>query len=281
MSPRAFRLRAAHLPALRATLQEDVDANLFSLGVLRTWGLDGQVGARWWGVGDARRLRAAVWVGRPVPDPGPRTPAGLAVPWGEEAAAEAVGRALAAAGPPRLVIGPRASSDALWRGLGQPTPRVWYDQRLYACRQVAPGPALAIRPARPDELDRVADMAARMMAEDLGEDPRARDPEGHLRLVRARLLAGRVLVAEADGELVFKLDVGTRTEEGAQVGGTWVPPHRRGAGLATAGMRAATRLLLAQVPAVTLHVNEANAPAVRAYLAAGFRPAAAFRLASL
>lgn len=279
-SLRALRLRAAHLSALREALAQDVNANLFLLGALQSWGISAADGASWWGIGDASRLSAVVWLGRPQPDPGTSVAAGLAVPWGDADGCEAIGRALARVGSPRLVIGPRQASDGLWRGLGSPPPRIWYDQRLYTCTQVTPGPALALRMARPDELDAVAEMSARMMVEDLGEDPQAPDPEEHRRRVRARVLAGRVLLGEADGEVVFKVDVGTKTAQGAQVGGTWVPPHRRGAGLATAGMRAATGELLRRVPTVTLHVNEANTPAVRAYLAAGYRPSTAFRLAS-
>lgn len=280
MGSRATRLRGAHHRALRRALEEDVDSNLFALGMLQTWGLAEREGARWWGVGDARRLRAVAWAGRPVPDPGPAEAAGLVVPWGDPDGCTLLGRAIADGGQPAMVIGPRAASDALWHGLGAPPPRIWFDQRLYVCARPSEGPALAVRVARPDELAVISDMAGRMMAEDLGEDPRARDPAGHERLVQARLLAGRVLVSEDDGELVFKLDIGTRTDAGAQVGGTWVPPHRRGGGLATAGMRAATRLLLKQVPRVTLHVNEANVAAVRAYERAGYTAAAAFRLAS-
>jgi hypothetical protein len=41
------------------------------------------------------------------------------------------------------------------------------------------------------------------------------------------------------------------------------------------------RRLIADVPMVTLHVNEANHPAVRSYEAVGFRRSTPFRLMTL
>lgn len=276
----AVRLADPHRPALAALLEGDPDVNLFLLSTLSSWGLDAAPGAGWWGLTDGPHLRAACWLGRPRPDPGAGHASGLAVPCGEVHACERIGSALARTGPPRMVIGPREASDGLWLGLGAPAPRLWYDQRLYLCTAVSPGPALALRLARPDEFATVSEMAARMMAEDLGEDPREVDAREHEDKVRARLLAGRILVGVDRGEIVFKLDIGSRIARGVQVGGTWVPPHRRGEGLAKAGMRGASRELLARHGRVTLHVNEANLPAVRAYEAVGFVRHAAFRLAS-
>ena len=77
---------------------------------------------------------------------------------------------------------------------------------------------------------------------------------------------------------MFQVNVGATHARGCQVGGTWVPRADRGRGLASAGVAATCRWLLARYPRVTLHVNEANGPAVRVYEKAGFRRDAAFRL---
>ncbi|NOY27981.1 MAG: GNAT family N-acetyltransferase [Oligoflexia bacterium] len=274
------RLDRRYTQAAKALLNSDPDTNLFLLSALSTYGLDAADGATWWGVGDESRLDAVTWLGRPCPDPGPETPAGLAVPWGEPVACQAIGEALLADGPPKLVIGPRQASDALWAGQGSPVARVWYDQRLYVCDQVRPGPMLALRPARPKEVDLMIEMSARMMAEDLGQDPRGEDAARHARRVRSRVLSGHCLVGLMDESVIFKVDQGSKTDIAVQVGGTWLQPEYRGQGLASAGMRSACTVLLRRHQRVTLHVNEANSPAIGAYRSAGFRPNAAFRLAS-
>lgn len=282
MAPRS--LGPGDTAALRQLLLQDVDTNLFLLGTLDQWGLHRRDGSWWWGCGDRRVLQAAVWVGRGSP-PGTE-PRGLAVPWGTEPESRALGARLAARHPPAMVIGPRAAADALWEGLGGPAARTWFDQRLYVQTRDTDGPRLRLRVARVEELDAVADMAGRMMAEDLGQDPRIEDPDTHRERVRARILAGRVLLGfdpdgPDDAPPVFKLDVGSRYGAGAQVGGTYVEPHARGRGLGAAGMRAACAALRRQRPGLrlTLHVNEANTAAVRTYARVGFQAAAPFRLA--
>ena len=118
-----------------------------------------------------------------------------------------------------------------------------------------------------------------MEREDLGIDPRVIEPEEHRKKVKERLTHGRTWVIERGGEYVFMVNVGTQSPMGAQIGGTWVPPENRGAGLATAGVAGVCRHLLNDHPRVTLHVNEANRPAVRCYERVGFRAADPFRLA--
>ena len=59
--------------------------------------------------------------------------------------------------------------------------------------------------------------------------------------------------------------------------GVWVPPDRRGEGLATRGMAAVVELVRREVaPVVSLYVNEWNDPARAAYERVGFRETARF-----
>lgn len=278
--PRVALLKSGQARDVLDLLHDDVDTNLYLLGALQSWGLANQDGVTWWGTFQGGRLRTVVWLGRPQPDPGNTVAAGLAVPWGDPDGALAIGEAIAAHGPPGMVIGPRAASDALWQGLGSPVPRLWYDQRLYVCTQVAPGPELLVRAARPEELELAAELSAAMMTEDLGQDPREEGADSWLRRVRGRVLAGRVQLGFDQGRVVFKVDVGSRFGPGVQVGGTYVPLGERGHGFGAAGMRATCRQLQRRTPRISLHVNEANLAAVRTYEAAGFQAAAAFRLAS-
>ncbi|MCA9493158.1 MAG: GNAT family N-acetyltransferase, partial [Myxococcales bacterium] len=181
---------------------------------------------------------------------------------------------------PTLRVGPRAASDALWSAWASThQPRRRYDQRLYVLDDPPPGEdPPGFRRALPRDVTRLAVQAAAMEREDLGTDPRERDPASHDQVVAERVRTGRTWVIEDGDALVFQVNIGTMHVDGAQIGGTWVPPARRGRGLSTSGVAATCRHLAEVVPRVTLHVNEANTPAVRCYERVGFRREAAYRL---
>lgn len=278
---RATILDPGDLDALLRLLHQDVETNLFLLGILADRGLDCLGGERWLGAFDLRRpneMTAMVYTGeRPVG----QSRAGTAVPFGNVAACRLLGEAVSRMGGTYMVIGPRAETDAFWEGLGRTPNRIRYDQRLYVCDRPHPGPWLEVRLARMDEVSEIADIGGRMLSEDLGIDPRLIAPGPQLARARERTEDGLVYVVSDPGGIKFKIDVGTLCPQGAQVGGTFVPPHRRCQGISTLAMRGLCRRLLREVPRVTLHVNEANAAAVRSYEAAGFRRAAAFRLVAI
>ena len=74
------------------------------------------------------------------------------------------------------------------------------------------------------------------------------------------------------GRLVFKAEVACASPYAAQIQGVYVPPDRRGEGLAVAGMAAVVELVQRQIaPTVSLYVNDWNVPARRAYERVGFR----------
>jgi RimJ/RimL family protein N-acetyltransferase len=283
---RATSLTSRDRSDVEALLHSDVETNLFLLGVLAAGGSSGLPPGAWWGYGPPRGplpdkrnggLSAMVFIASSALANGRN----LAVPAGDPDGCHAIGTALEPFGPIRMVVGPRQACDAFWHGLGDPAARIRYEQRLYVCTEVTTGPELAVRPASLTQAEELADMAGQMMLEDLGEDPRVYDPEGHRRLVAERIRAGRTMIGTDGDRIAFKVDVGTRFDRGCQVGGTFVPPDLRGRGFATQGMRAVCRRLLRDVPMVTLHVNEANLPAVRSYEATGFRRSAPFRLMTL
>jgi predicted GNAT family acetyltransferase len=268
MSGGVVRLSTADERGIALLLANDPVVNLFLIGFLsahpveRTW---------WYGVG--RPVRAVVLV----------LPGRLAVPFAPDPGdAAQLGEHLREQHLPSMLIGPREACDRLWAAWTAGTAaRRRYDQRLYRLEAdhvptgVDPD---GFRAATLAEWPEISHNAARMEIEDIGVDPRVEDPRMHDAVVQERVRAGRTLVIERGGELVFQVSVGTSHRAGAQIGGTWVAPTHRGQGLAIAGVAAACRRTLAAHPRVTLHVNEANAPAVRTYERVGFARDAAFRL---
>ena len=265
----AFRLGTEHLEATMALLANDSLQNLFLLGFL-----DGASLGRglWYGVEHDGALAAIACV---VPDR-------LAVPWAPDPTdAATLGRKLRHEQSPCMVVGPRLASDALWDAWSQRRiePDRFYDQRLYVCREApAVGSVPGFRKAVLSDWEVAAQNSARMEYEDTGRDPSLLDPETHEHVVRERIRNGKTWVIEQDGRIAFQINVGTSSKFGCQVGGTWVPPDLRGAGLATLGMKALCQRLLTDHPFVSLHVNEANLPAVKVYEKSGFVRGPAYRL---
>jgi predicted GNAT family acetyltransferase len=128
-----------------------------------------------------------------------------------------------------------------------------------------------LRPARVDETDEVFEHAVSMYREDIGQDPLAAGASPYRRRIAARVARRASFLWKERGQLVFKADVGSRTDQVAQIEGVWTPPAFRGRGYATRGMTALCARLLREVPIVTLYVNVANAPARRVYQRVGFR----------
>jgi len=269
----ATRLYPDQRADLLRLLRPEPDTNLFLIDIAQRRALSNNLDETWIGIGDPLEAVALV-VGRAAED----LPARLVVPFGDPDGCVHIGQRIRQDGPVTMLIGPRAESDAIWSGLGQNTPSVRFNQRLYTCTEVAEGLGLPIRLATIEDAPRIAPLAAAMMVEDLGVDPRSPDPGAHLNSVRSRCTSSRTILSEKDGQICFLLNVGTFCDDGTQVGGTYVPPEFRGRGYATAGMRAAATTLLSLTRCVTLHVNEANTPAVRCYERTGFQRMAPFRL---
>lgn len=270
---RVIRLDPSHRVKVAALLEQDARANLFPLLLMEVAGFAMHEDECWYGA--FRRdgaLEAVVLLGGRDAE-GAR----LAVPWGRREGLVALGASVAGVGGAKLLIGPRAEADALDEGMGLPW-RLRYQQRMYAATAAAPGPRLRLRVAGEADLELATTWAAEMSREDLGEDPRETEPEAHSQRTRRAVRDERVLLGEADGKVVFKVDVGLLGSRGALVGGTYVPPEHRGRGHAAAGMRATVAALLPSCPVVSLHVNEANRAAVRVYEQAGFHRSIPFRL---
>ncbi|MCB9663340.1 MAG: GNAT family N-acetyltransferase [Alphaproteobacteria bacterium] len=270
---KVVRLTDRHAPAIEERLLDAPPVNLFLLGYL-----------------DAIPIARATWYGVPREDGALAglvmlVPGRLAVPWcPEPEAADALGRTLHGRHRPCMMVGPREACDALWAAWAPADTPVdrWHDQRLYVCDQAPAGePLRGFRRAVVADLEQVVAQSAAMEWEDVGRRVLEADPGAYRAVVQRRIEAGQTWVLDRDGELHFQINVGTVTRWGVQVGGTYVPPAHRGQGLATAGMKELCRRLLGRHRMVTLHVNEANTPAVHVYERAGFRPHTAYRLVTL
>jgi len=262
------RLTQADEQPIRRLLEQDVVTNLFLLGFLAAHPV-GRGG--WYGAFDSGELTGVALL----------LPRRLAVPYCPDPTdAARIGAHLFHIRSPTLMVGPREATDALWdqwtRGRRG---RSHFDQRLYVLTE-APGgrDPEGFRRAVYAEWPVISDFSSAMEKEDLGVDPTESDPQLHDHIVKERVKAGRTWVIERDGRVVFQVNVGTTHDQGAQIGGTYVPPEHRSRGLAKAGIAALGRRLLARAPRVTLHVNEANQPAVRVYEGCGFVRDAPFRL---
>jgi len=183
-----------------------------------------------------------------------------------------------------ILVGPRAASDGFlshyrWRGQSTHLNRV---QDFYVLRpDDLPHLAGAIRLAELPDLDVVVEMSEQMLMEDFRLAPGSLSREGIRDSMRRKIREGRTYLAEERGRAVFKVDVSAQYRGGAQIEGVFTRPEVRGQGIASRSIAALSAELLGACGFVTLHVDQRNVPAKRAYEKAGFRLFSEFRLVLL
>ncbi|MDZ5620777.1 GNAT family N-acetyltransferase [Nocardioides sp. HM23] len=266
-------LAAADLEEFLALANQDPVVNVFAIHRAQTTSLEPRwLGGEMWGRFDGGRLVSACHVAANL----------VPVQAGPEDAAVFAERALARRRTASTIVGPQDAVRAFWdlvgESWGRPRDERW-DQRhlvIDAEPQVAPDPAVRVT-ARTD-LPALYPACVAMYTEEVGVSP---ETGGGSELYRTRVLQlisrGWSFARFDRGELVFKAEVACATPDAAQIQGVWVPPHRRGEGLAVAGMAAVVSLVRDRIsPAVSLYVNEWNAPARRAYERVGFQETTRF-----
>lgn len=183
---------------------------------------------------------------------------------------------------PRMIIGPRATVDALWEIIGKKcgTPRLVRERQLvmmldrYHLRR--DGAAVTVRHAKIDEWSAVAESSASMIAQELEYDPR-RDAPSFGASVRQMIERKLWWVGLYENRLCFFCNIGPWSDRTVQLQGIWTPPEMRGRGLATASLSAISDRLLDLSPTLSLYVNDFNDAAIALYRRVGFEHAGDFK----
>jgi predicted GNAT family acetyltransferase len=259
-------------PAL-ALLNRDPVANVFVVSRVEAAGLDpGRLGAQMWGFSRNGELVALCYAGANL------------VPIGSdlEALSAFASHALTQGRRCSSIVGPADAVSAMWDMLA----RSWgpaRDTRLRQPLMVTTEPPLvepdiAVRRVHLDEVDVLLPASIAMFTEEVGVSPIAGDGGALYRSrVRELVAAGRSFARIDDGRVTFKAELGAVTRAACQVQGVWVDPSARGRGLSVSGMAAVVATCLRDVaPAVSLYVNDFNAPARRSYERVGFKEVGTF-----
>ena len=258
-------------------LSQDLYSNLFLIDILLRRGISNWGNEEWFGAYENGVLHALVVAfGRSRL----RSKARLLVAVGHDDACIELGSLQHSRGGCELMIGERKTTDALFVAFTSDPVHNFYDQRLYICTEYTSGDSVPIHVASPKDYNTILEASAQMMREDLLIDPMQEYPDRFRQQVQSKIEQHKCLVAKQENHISFLIDIGTQFRLGAQVGGTYVPPAFRGAGMATKAMRSLCQLLLKSCNCVTLHVHEKNIPAIKCYEKVGFVSGAPFRLIS-
>lgn len=256
-----------------AICDRDPVLNVFVASRVRAGGLDqARLGAQVWGHQADGKLVSVCYAGANL----------VPVAASSEAIAAFAARARAQGRRCSSLVGPADAVGELWQLLrphwGQPRDvrRAQPVMAISGLPLVPPDPL--VRRVRPDQLDVLFPASVAMFTEEVGVFPLGVDGGAGYRARVAELIgAGRAFARIADGEVVFKAEIGAVTPQACQVQGVWVRPASRGRGLAAPGVAAVVAKALRSVaPVVTLYVNDFNAPARAAYRRVGFTETATF-----
>jgi len=261
------------VPTALSVLNEDPVGNVFVISRVEAAGLDqSRLGAQVWGYCRNDKLVALCYAGANL------------VPVGNDVnALEAFAHhALSQGRRCSSIVGPADAVETMWSILH----RSWGPARDVRLRQplmvtTTPpiaDPDTAVRRVRLDEIDVLLPASIAMFTEEVGVSPVAGDGGALYRTrVRELVAAGRSFARIEDGRIIFKAEIGAVTSAACQVQGVWVDPSLRGRGLSVAGMAAVVAACLREVaPAVSLYVNDFNAPARRSYERVGFKEVGTF-----
>jgi hypothetical protein len=247
------QLGSQHTDALRGLLSKDPIHNLYLLGLFEEFGVvprPGRTRFGFYGRFDGKALTAAVFVGGD---------GGLVVPSASDAASIGViADALASTVKLRATVGEKPAVDALVRSLCTGRPRLSRTQKLFSVSADDLGPFTnpTLRLAREEDVPRLLPLAQGAVRELMERDPLSEDRAGYEARVAQRVRGRRTYVLEERGELVFKVDVGCRSQHGAELEGLYTVPAERRKGHATLCLGQISRHLLSSLPRLTLRVEE-------------------------
>lgn len=251
----------------------DPVVNVFALYRARTTSLEPRwLGGEVWGRFDAGKLVAACHVGANLV-PIQCTP--------DDARAFAE-KALTRSRSATTIVGPHDAVRPFWNAVagawGRPREARWQQPHLVitATPEVEPDPF--VRRTDRHDMSLLYPACVAMYTEEVGLSPESGGTSDMYRARVTQLMSrGWSFARFEGGQLVFKAEVACATAAVAQIQGVWVPPERRGEGLAISGMAAVVKAVQADIaPTVSLYVNEWNQPARRAYRRVGFQETARF-----
>jgi predicted GNAT family acetyltransferase len=132
-------------------------------------------------------------------------------------------------------------------------------------------PDTKVRRVTMKDFDTLYPACVAMFTEEVGISPQAGDGGVLYRARVAELIrSGRAFARIEGGRVVFKAEIGAVTPHACQVQGVWVNPELRGRRHAVHGMAAVVDEALRSIaPAVSLYVNDFNAPARATYRRVG------------
>lgn len=263
-----------HVNALKALLAKDASHNMFLLGLMEEFGVvsrNKKAPFAFYGRFEAEELTAVLFVGGMggLLVPSLASPASIA-----EIAAHLVGKLKVAS-----ALGEESTIDALVRRMSL-IPRTSIAQRLYSVSPNDLGPFTnpLLRLATERDFAQLVPMAADCIREHFHRDPLAEDAQGFETRVRQRIRSQRTYVLEEKGRLVFKLDVGSRSQLGAELEGFYTIPDERRSGHATLCLGQISRFLMSSIPRLTVRINHDAPHLVRAATKVGYLPGRAQRL---
>lgn len=248
------QLGPKHLEALKQLLARDPTHNLYLLGVLEEFGVvcdPSRAAFAFHGRFTESELTGVVFVGGT---------GGLVIPSaGPLNAITDIAKSLAATVRLRSAIGEKMLVDVLVQHL-HASVKFSKAQRLFSVSADDLGPFTnpLLRVATEADVPGLVPLAAACVKEMNERDPLVDDPEGFALRVRQRVMTKRTYVLEDAGRLVFKLDIGSRSQFGAELEGLYTAPEARGRGLATLCLGQISRFLLSSLPRLTVRVDDTN-----------------------
>ena len=245
-------LGPTHVAALRTMLSRDTTHNMYLLGLMEEFGVAcGPMRApfTFYGRFFDDELTAALFVGGN---------GGLVVPSASSPIHIGdIAKKLAGKLEVRSSIGEQSVVDSLIRHFAV-QPKFIKSQKLFSVSPNDLGPFTnpLLRPATDADLPQLVPMAAACVKEMVKRDPMEEDAVGFELRVRQRVHSHRTYVLEEKGKLVFKLDVGSRSQFGAELEGLYTEPSQRHRGHATLCLGQISRFLMSSLPRLTVRIDD-------------------------
>lgn len=266
-------LGAPDLDAFLALAAIDPVVNVFADHRARTTNLEPRwLGGEMWGRFDGGDLISACHVGANL----------VPIQATSDDARAFAERALTKGRTVSTIVGPHDAVKVLWNGVasnwGKPREVRWHQPHLEISGSSLVEADPFVRRTTRHDMAALYPACVAMYTEEVGISP---EYGGGTELYRARVSQlvnrGWSFARFEKGRLVFKAEVACASPHAAQIQGVWVPPDRRGEGLAIGGMAAVVKLVQKEIaPTVSLYVNEWNEPARKAYTRVGFTETARF-----